>query len=910
MRELLLASFGGRQYGIWKDAILSVRDIHALHRIPLSPAGIAGIMMDDGKAVTLGDLSVCVGHENSAAIDHGCILLMAIDDKVAGFAVDGELRTLPVSPDFLFPLSGYLKTPVFDTCAVHADIPIPIINISELYSRVLKNDKETYGFSPGIAAFESRDISGVDRIRYFTVAGELYAVSATDIDDRAVKPGPITPLPDTPRHVKGVTFRDARLLTVIDLAQRIKYENTSPDSLMLTMRNADAVFGFLIDSDRETLPADKVTIKPLPPIAQSSWMKYMVVRSGELIPLVDLAMVLSPDSDASDEKPIRQRYSADSNFPDIFFRHEVEVVEFSLLGERYALPKQEVENVIVFKQPRALPDVPSIVVGVAEHNGEILPVVDLAMMFGRRSIATPEWRMMLVNNGDFRALVITETVFAERRLTPDLHRTVPIHLPHNLMYGCYPDANAVRIILNVEAISVHFEKSLIQKFMPALSHEMRMSPTGVAYTFPEEKVAQVEKVGPEEEAGPVKEVESKEKAGEEPQPLANETPPRAVPEPVSEAVPSDGFTPAEPVLEQQAEQEAVESEVADSVSPVIAPEPEPMDISGAAESSVDEWNAGAAFEQEHVQQVSEQTIVPETMAAADESQENIPHEDVRDQETSGDGGKAREPVTVGEKSPLDILKASAKKQRKPKASATATADSRPSGPKYASASAKSNQADLAVEPLAAWSHYEERSAQGRKRGITYGAIVAVLMVVFYFSGTFNSGTADKPAVEKHAPEIQPETQSVQIAQSSIQSGGSGIETVPVKPDVDQATQQAGQAGSKLKAEPVAKTQSETEAKPNKKSGGTTRQTLVLSPLAGEQSEAAQTVEKPRARLELDIPKNKPTDIDVYVVREGDTLWSISEHFTGSPYNYPRIAGENRIADPDLIFPGQRIRLIK
>ena len=211
-----------------------------------------------------------------------------------------------------------------------------------------------------------------------------------------------------------------------------------------------------------------------------------------------------------------------------------------------------------------------------------------------------------------------------------------------------------------------------------------------------------------------------------------------------------------------------------------------------------------------------------------------------------------------------------------------------------------------MEPLAAWSHYEERSAQGWKRGITYGAIVAVLMVLFYFSGTFNSGTADKPAVEKNAPE----TQSAQIAQSSAQSGESAIETVPVKPEVDQATQQAGQASSKMKAELDARIQSETEAKPKQKSGVTTRQTLVLSPLAGEQGETAQAVKQPRAPLELDIPKNKPTDIDVYVVQRGDTLWSISEHFTGTPFNYPRIAGENRIADPDLIFPGQRIRLIK
>lgn len=78
-----------------------------------------------------------------------------------------------------------------------------------------------------------------------------------------------------------------------------------------------------------------------------------------------------------------------------------------------------------------------------------------------------------------------------------------------------------------------------------------------------------------------------------------------------------------------------------------------------------------------------------------------------------------------------------------------------------------------------------------------------------------------------------------------------------------------------------------------------------------QAEPPRPAEKLRAPLELDIPPNMPqVDIDVYVVVKGDTLWSISQRFTGSSFNYPRIAGENKIADPDLIFLGQRISLRK
>lgn len=926
MRELLLTSFGGRQYGIWKDAILSVRDIHALHRIPLSPARIAGIMIDDGQTVTLADLSVCVGYEPSPAIDQGCILLMAEGEKVTGFVVSGELRTQSISPELLFPLPDYLKTQVFDTCAVHDGISIPIINIAALNSRVLKSGDGPSEISLVISAAQPRDIPGAERIRYFAAAGERYAVSAAGIEDKAVKPGPVTPLPDTPQYVKGVTFRDGRLMTVIDLSQRIKRQSAAPESLMLIARIADAMFGFLIDRDEGMPPADKVAIKPAPLIAQSSWLKNMVVRAGELIPLIDLSMVLSPVSGAADDRPVWQRYATGSGFPALFARHEVEVVEFSLLGVCYALPKVEVEDVIAIKPCRALPDVPPIVIGVAEHNGEILPVVDLAMMFGRRSLTAPAWRMMLVNNGDFRALVITETVFGERRLPPDIHRTVPIHLPHNLMYGCYPDGNAVRIILNVEAISVHFEKSLIQKFMPALSHEMRMSPTGVVYTFLEEKV------GPEV------------KVDDQPQPLANVTPARAEAEPVPEAAPAAELIPAVPEFEQQAEEEVaefVEWEEADTLAPEFVPEqepePEPIDIFPAAASSAstqeslttaDEWSADAVFEQEHVQEVPEKTIAPETITSAAETPgHNAPVQDVSDREPFVEVNKAHEPAAMRKKSPLEVLKVSAKKKRAKKVSATATAtsDSMPLGPIRTTASATSGkpyQLNRGVEPLAAWSVYEEHAAgKAWKRSIAYAAIVVVLIAVYYLSGT-----SDKPVAEKSANVSEP----AKIEQPLVQPEQAKSETVPVKTKdelakekVEQARMEAAQAKSdaeqaeaKAKAELEAKAQAEIEAQAKQEADSKqedkekAQQTLVLTPLTEEKTESPRLADKSRAPLELDIPANKPVDIDVYVVQEGDTLWSISQRFTGSPYNYPRLAGENRIAEPDLIFPGQRIRLIK
>ena len=475
MRELFLTSFCGWQYGIWKDQIKSVRDIHALHRIPLSPAGIAGILIDNGQAVTLADLSACIGYGHTTVTGQGSILLMEEGEKVTGFAVSGGMDTAAHSRR-----SPFSRSRIFSgrRCSIPArsihGIPIPIINVAELYSRVMKAQRASSVDSPRISPVRSPDISGDGNDQAIFRGGRDLCLACGEHRQQPGQAGSGHAVAGHAvvcegRHVPGGA--PAACHRSVAAYQRAKLP---PAPLMLVAGTEGGSFGLLVDGDMGTVPAVTDAIKPVPVIASKPWLKHAMLRGGEPIPLVDIDIVLSPGSGAADEIPVWQRYTASSRFPDLFFKHDVEVVEFSLLGERHALPKLEVEEVIACKPWRAFPDAPPVVLGVTGHNGEILPVVDLAMMFGRLSLVTPAWRMMLVNNGDFRALAITETVFRERRLAPDIHRAVPIHLPHNLMYGCYPDAEAVRLILNVEAISVHFEKSLIQQFLPALSQEMKM----------------------------------------------------------------------------------------------------------------------------------------------------------------------------------------------------------------------------------------------------------------------------------------------------------------------------------------------------------------------------------------------------------------------------------------------------
>lgn len=54
------------------------------------------------------------------------------------------------------------------------------------------------------------------------------------------------------------------------------------------------------------------------------------------------------------------------------------------------------------------------------------------------------------------------------------------------------------------------------------------------------------------------------------------------------------------------------------------------------------------------------------------------------------------------------------------------------------------------------------------------------------------------------------------------------------------------------------------------------------------------------------------DVQFYVIVKGDNLSKIAKHFYGDPNKYPLIFEANRevIQDPNLIFPGQKIRIPK
>ena len=59
-----------------------------------------------------------------------------------------------------------------------------------------------------------------------------------------------------------------------------------------------------------------------------------------------------------------------------------------------------------------------------------------------------------------------------------------------------------------------------------------------------------------------------------------------------------------------------------------------------------------------------------------------------------------------------------------------------------------------------------------------------------------------------------------------------------------------------------------------------------------------------------VQQKKQPQVIIHIVVKGDTLWHIAKKYVHNPFKYAELARLSKIKNPDLIYPGDRVRIIK
>ena len=819
----------GNAFAVREAEISSVTPVVQLHHLPLSPACVAGMAIIDDRSTTIIDLGSCLGDRPLAGDLLGSYLLVGSDDRRTGFWVEGSVETESCSADRLLSLPEVVRCDLVETGMLQGSRVVPIINLALLEKRISCGElaipePENPFATPG----ERGEAQGPSRIFYlgnrcFCVCGVETAV----LQDPA-----ISLLPYAHRNALGILHHDGEIVPLLPVAERLGIESGGGRSVLIAGKRGNR-YGLLISRDDGIVDPARSAKAAMPPLVQSPMLRQALLLEDRIIPSLELDM-LAVREEAGAPEQLANRYTPGSRFPERFRKETVEISEIALFGTRHAVPQEEVVDLSPMVPVQPVPLSPSIVLGVVQRDAKILPVLDLAAIFGKRSPIDSTWSLLRLRNGDFDVLVAVEKAFGSRSIDIDIQRQVPIVLPYEVVYGCYLDDGTVRLILNVEALTVYFEETAIRDFMTSLS--------------PAEKKADEERLLQEQQVMPERMVEA------EGAPALSRA---AEPEEPILSIPSGA--PGSPLPQEPLE---LPQAVAPSERETVTKAPEPRMEQGAVEE------LESAEEQGRTEQIQSETLKEqellsaETVRAEQEERERegeqqailVAQEQARIEEEEGrirEQAEQERKETEAHKRRLEEQLQEEQERRKEKERQAREKAGEEEATRRSQESAKPIPAkeEEAVSPKAAEGvgdaerkrvpdttaaasglpHVRKPEPSRLKSGVAVAAVVLLALVLFALS----RGTKT-PVLQ------QPEDRSIK--------------------------------------------------------GKTTEQ----------RKEKAKVPEVP---LVLPVPKNvKLPEPPVYIVKKGDTLWGIAKRFTGNPLNYPRIAKENSIATPNLIFPGQKIRL--
>ncbi|MEP7087030.1 MAG: chemotaxis protein CheW [Gemmatimonadota bacterium] len=120
-----------------------------------------------------------------------------------------------------------------------------------------------------------------------------------------------------------------------------------------------------------------------------------------------------------------------------------QLVTFRLADDQFAVDILAVERVLRYSAPAALPNLPTWIDGVIEHNGHVVPVIDLRTRFGLpRLPPRPEHRILVLAVGDDLLGVTVDSVHEVMSVAaediaapPPLFRGLNADYLRGLVYG-------------------------------------------------------------------------------------------------------------------------------------------------------------------------------------------------------------------------------------------------------------------------------------------------------------------------------------------------------------------------------------------------------------------------------------------------------------------------------------------
>ncbi len=171
-------------------------------------------------------------------------------------------------------------------------------------------------------------------------------------------------------------------------------------------------------------------------------------------------------------------------------------------------------------------------------------------------------------------------------------------------------------------------------------------------------------------------------------------------------------------------------------------------------------------------------------------------------------------------------------------------------------------------------------------------------------GKENTDVRDKEnrdvRVEENATQTVSSSQAIEV-EESVPDGE--FDSTSTGDSLDYKDKPVDMAAARLNPEPVQPfMDSPTEDLPQ-----TSADPVVKESKSGDEATSKSAMVNNSVVSRVKPPKKQ---LLIHIVVKGDTLWHIAIRYLGDPFRYPELARLSHIRNPDLIYPGDKVRIVR
>lgn len=229
----------------------------------------------------------------------------------------------------------------------------------------------------------------------FAIAEEMYAVPV-EVVREIVRVPKVTRIPLVPDYIRGVANLRGEVLPVMSIRKRLGLEEENLETAKVVVLNwKGRTLGIIVDRTAQVV---QVSENQMEDASTTSEFVQKVIRSEDT-----LQMILEVDKlfatgilEEKREATSRSTRTAEKKAEEKQAEEYTQIVTFSLAGEEYAFPIQEVQEIIRYTKPTEIPDVPPHVKGVTHLRSTVLPIIDLRTMLSLPAATIDEFTKVIV----------------------------------------------------------------------------------------------------------------------------------------------------------------------------------------------------------------------------------------------------------------------------------------------------------------------------------------------------------------------------------------------------------------------------------------------------------------------------------------------------------------------------------